>query len=154
MDFEVSALMGAAGEELWEKEGLFSLVDELCKVIAGCCNLKSNLNDFTLDTTTSPVVGKKCLSQNCRATLPTKRTSSFVLGSKDGSGFIQTNGGLGTHLDAEDAKLPGISNPLNNQPMETLGRRSSSQRGFVKRNVSVWKPKKSKRKMVMGWTWS
>ena len=71
MDSEDNALMGAAGEELWEKEGLFSLMDEVCKVNASCCNLNANLNDFTSDTTTSPVVGKKCLSQNCRATLRT-----------------------------------------------------------------------------------
>jgi hypothetical protein len=39
MDCEVSALMGATNEELWEREGLFSLVDELCKSKHSGCHL-------------------------------------------------------------------------------------------------------------------
>jgi hypothetical protein len=44
MDSEVIALMGAADEELWEKEGFFTLVEEMCKDVMGCNNLKTFLN--------------------------------------------------------------------------------------------------------------
>jgi hypothetical protein len=32
MECEVSALMGAADEELWERSGLFSSVDAICRI--------------------------------------------------------------------------------------------------------------------------
>jgi hypothetical protein len=31
MSMEISALMGTADEEVWEREGLFNTVDNLCR---------------------------------------------------------------------------------------------------------------------------
>jgi len=65
MDSEVSALMGATNEELWEKEGIFSSVDEMCRFDAGSCHLNVSLNApsfVSSDLMTPPLASKKCSS--------------------------------------------------------------------------------------------
>jgi hypothetical protein len=44
MDCEVNALMGATDEELWEREGLYSSVDELCRSKCSGCINKEHIN--------------------------------------------------------------------------------------------------------------
>jgi hypothetical protein len=43
MSLEISALMGAANEEEWERVGLFSTVDKLCMNTSGGGNLNEPL---------------------------------------------------------------------------------------------------------------
>ena len=59
MDSEVSALMGADDEELWEKEGFFTLLDEMCKDVMGYSNLKTFLNVNASVLTSTLHDGKK-----------------------------------------------------------------------------------------------
>ena len=65
MDSEVSALMGVTNEELWEKEGIFSLVDEMCRFNVSSCHLNVSLNVpsvISSNMMTPPLAGKKCSS--------------------------------------------------------------------------------------------
>jgi hypothetical protein len=43
MDCQVSALMGATNEELWERAGIFSLVDELYRSKYSGCQLNESI---------------------------------------------------------------------------------------------------------------
>jgi hypothetical protein len=59
MAHEVSALMGATDEEEWEREGLFSIVDELCMSKGGGCKL----NDLTIPSVKALLSPSHCLSK-------------------------------------------------------------------------------------------
>jgi len=43
MSMEISALMGTADEEIWEREGLFNAVDNLCRGLGGAKNLNESI---------------------------------------------------------------------------------------------------------------
>jgi hypothetical protein len=112
MDSEVNALMGAADEELWEKEGLFSSVDEMCRFNVGSCHLNVSLNAplvISSDTMTPPLAGKKCSSQPCSATFHSQGHYPVGLGSKEGAGFARKNSGSGFNSSVEGSKFPEFS---------------------------------------------
>ena len=150
MDSEVSALMGAADEELWEKEGFFTLVDEMCKDVMGCSNLKTFLNVNASVSTSTLHDGKKLSFQNPCTTLPTHSSLSIVLGSAEGSGITRKSGGFGAHYAIGEKNFTISTLPLVDRPAVAMGGRSITQRGSVKRPAKVWKLKKTKRRMVMG----
>jgi len=55
MDSEVNTLMGATNEEIWEREHLYSSVDELCRSkYSGCVN-KEHINSRSVNTSKFPL---------------------------------------------------------------------------------------------------
>jgi hypothetical protein len=63
MSLEVSALMGTADEDIWEREGLFNIVDNLCRGLGGDKHLNDSLthvvNASQLPSTTPTKVTAK-----------------------------------------------------------------------------------------------
>jgi hypothetical protein len=153
MDTEVSPLMGAADEELWEKEGLFSSVDKMCKLNGSRCHINEGLNSslvFSSKATTPLSAGKKRSSRMCSASDHLQGYTTDGLRIKEGSGIDLKFRGSGITSTIEGVKVVEFSNRTGTLMKATLGGRTHLKGGFVKHFVRVWNPKKTKRRMVMG----
>jgi hypothetical protein len=153
MAHEVSALMGAIDEEEWEREGLFTTVDELCKLKAGGCSLNDpslpSCKDFTPLSfplfTKGPSV-ERIWMQSGYVTEPSAPGLSKE--------WFQRFGGEG--LDTGDTK-PGTGTQRVHTWASNDHFLASSQRGNLsvkdslhKKSVRAWKPKKVCRRLVIG----
>jgi hypothetical protein len=135
MDSEVSALMGVTNEELWEKKGILSLVDEMCRFNVSSCHLNVSLNVpsvISLDMMTPPLAGKKCSSQPYSATFLSQGHYHVGLGNKEGASFARKNSGLGFNSSVEGYKFPKFSKNPSTQLEASLGGHNISQGGFLK----------------------
>jgi hypothetical protein len=69
MDCQVSALMGVTDKELWERAGIFSLVDELYKSKDSGCQLNESIITPPANSTEFPkplITGTKIYHQHNR----------------------------------------------------------------------------------------
>ena len=72
------------------------------------------------------------------------------MGSKEGASFVWKNSGMGINSGVLGSKFPEFSKIPSMRHEASLGGRNPSQGGFAKRVASAWKPKNTKRRMVMG----
>jgi hypothetical protein len=148
MECEVSALMGAADEELWERSGLFSSVDAMCRSkgsgrhIDERFNARFNTEDLTNTHLTVSIPFYQSVrlpeTKNAqgRADIPGEDTGVFPSASK-----AQRIGGLARRNKV--VASPNIGEVL-------VGEGLKEKRCRVKRSTKVWRPKRTKCKLVLG----
>jgi hypothetical protein len=85
MDCQVSALMGAANEELWERVGMFSSVHELCRSKDSGCQLNESIITPPTNSTEFPkplIIGTKLYHQHNQVLEHSKGRDNACLSSE------------------------------------------------------------------------
>jgi hypothetical protein len=108
---EVSALMGAADEAVWEWEGLFTSVDELCKLKGGGCDhydhsipsVASTQNTYLQflseeNSTPFPGVRRELLKSHLNVGLGSVDTSRLIVG---GGSIVLVHLAMGSKVEVK-----------------------------------------------------
>jgi hypothetical protein len=152
MDCEVSTLMGAADEELWERAGLLSLVDELCMNKQSRCQLNDSIITPPTNSVNFPkhlISGTKPYHQHSRVLEISKgQDTTSLSGEVPVSLSFDCCGQLKGH-QVDRNKFEVLTTPIFTQVVEFQGGHTQCKRGFPKCTTRCG----NQRILNEGWFW-